>query len=740
MEKQLLFRRAITFAIMLLLPATHFAQNASFQGLGQITGQYSEAQGVSYDGSVVVGVSTSTYNGGDVYEAFRWTETEGMQGIGTITENNFFSWATGVSADGSVIVGYSRSEIASVWEAFRWTEAEGMMALGDLVSDDPWSDSKDVSADGTIITGRSLSVNQGFRWQNGQMENITGEGVLSCEAWGISGDGEVIVGSWFDGTVRQGFRWTEESGLQNIGTALGGGFLIPYKTSYDGAVIVGGMQTPEGREAFRWTEDSGVIGLGNFSDNFYSEANDVSDDGEIIVGVSSGWEDTQAFIWTENQGMQNLQELLENSYGLGFQLTGWTLSAATAISGDGSTIVGVGISPQGDQEAWRVVLPFSSGGECIAPDSFSTGEITGTTVGFSWNPVGGETNGYNWFVMNFGESPDSGTPVASGTTEPGVTNAIATGLTPNTAYFVYLQTNCSESEQSGYGGAFTIMTTGGGSGCTAPDSFSTGEITGTTVGFSWNSVWGETNGYNWFVMNFGESPDSGTPVASGTTEPGVTSATATGLTPNTAYFVYLQTNCSESEQSGYGGAFMIMTIGGGGECIQPSDITVNTVTGSVVFISWTENGDASQWEIEYGEAGFTQGEGTTILDNDGTPGEAISGLEEGIDYDVYVRAICDFSGSEWVGPVMFNTQEMGINEQENQMILYPNPTTGIINLQTKEMIKSVSVYNLAGQRVSFNSLNKENTSIDISNLPRGIYFVEITLDNKAVKRYKVIRK
>src|SRR5690606_10482501 len=123
--------------------------------------------------------------------------------------------------------------------------------------------------------------------------------------------------------------------------------------------------------------------------------------------------------------------------------------------------------------------------------------------------------------------------------------------------------------------------------------------------------------------------------------------------------------------------------------------------------------------------GFTQGEGTVIIDNDGMPGEAISGLEEGMDYDVYVRAICEFSASGWEGPATFNTEEMGINELENQAVLYPNPTTGIIHLQTQKPIQSVSVYNLAGQKVSFNSLNKENTSIDISNLSSGIYFIEV---------------
>ncbi|MFA7688371.1 MAG: T9SS type A sorting domain-containing protein, partial [Moheibacter sp.] len=80
------------------------------------------------------------------------------------------------------------------------------------------------------------------------------------------------------------------------------------------------------------------------------------------------------------------------------------------------------------------------------------------------------------------------------------------------------------------------------------------------------------------------------------------------------------------------------------------------------------------------------------------------------------------------------------NELENKITLYPNPTTGIINLQTQQKVNSVSVYNLMGQKVSFHPLNKENTSIDISNLSSGIYFVEVILNNnKKIKTYKVIK-
>jgi hypothetical protein len=41
----------------------------------------------------------------------------------------------------------------------------------------------------------------------------------------------------------------------------------------------------------------------------------------------------------------------------GLDLTGWTLTSCTAVSGDGMTIVGNGTNPQGNREAWIATIP-----------------------------------------------------------------------------------------------------------------------------------------------------------------------------------------------------------------------------------------------------------------------------------------------------------------------------------------------------------------------------------------------
>ena len=48
--------------------------------------------------------------------------------------------------------------------------------------------------------------------------------------------------------------------------------------------------------------------------------------------------------------MRSLQGVLVDDFAL--DLTGWTLTSATGVSADGSTIVGEGMNPDGFNEGW----------------------------------------------------------------------------------------------------------------------------------------------------------------------------------------------------------------------------------------------------------------------------------------------------------------------------------------------------------------------------------------------------
>jgi hypothetical protein len=63
-----------------------------------------------------------------------------------------------------------------------------------------------------------------------------------------------------------------------------------------------------------------------------------------------------------------------------------------------------------------------------------------------------------------------------------------------------------------------------------------------------------------------------------------------------------------------------------------------------------------------------------------------------------------------------------------QPALSPNPTTGLLTVQYPHLQanSSISFYDNMGRKVQGNSLNQETSTIDISSLPTGIYFYQIT--------------
>ena len=74
-------------------------------------------------------------------------------------------------------------------------------------------------------------------------------------------------------------------------------------------------------------------------------------------------------------------------------------------------------------------------------------------------------------------------------------------------------------------------------------------------------------------------------------------------------------------------------------CPKPTGLTASNITTTSLDLSWFENGTASNWVVEYGQTGFTQGTGTTVQVQ-GTPSTTITGLSASTTYDFYVRADC----------------------------------------------------------------------------------------------------
>lgn len=86
-------------------------------------------------------------------------------------------------------------------------------------------------------------------------------------------------------------------------------------------------------------------------------------------------------------------------------------------------------------------------------------------------------------------------------------------------------------------------------------------------------------------------------------------------------------------------------------CPAPTDVLVDGSTATTVTLSWVSTG--SNWSIEYGESGFTPGDGT-FVDADTNP-FTVTGLEGDTEYDFYVRTVCDGTSSASSGVASSST-------------------------------------------------------------------------------------
>lgn len=76
----------------------------------------------------------------------------------------------------------------------------------------------------------------------------------------------------------------------------------------------------------------------------------------------------------------------------------------------------------------------------------------------------------------------------------------------------------------------------------------------------------------------------------------------------------------------------------------------------------------------------------------------------------------------------------------NSISIFPNPTTGLLNINAIEVNSSIEVYNVIGDKVYTNSLVKGNNVVDLSGLANGAYFVKLNSNNQITTKKVVLTK
>ena len=352
--------RALAASCAPLLLALTPVATAQFELLASnptnLGGLNSIVRAVSGNGDFAVGRVHVTSSVG--FEDTLW-DSNGTPQVVPHWPPSFTNLATGISGDGSFMVGNTSS-----LEFVTWTINGGVISSPTFQGN---ARPRDVSEDGSVVVGLGFA-SRWFRWTNATgialLPTLDPNGLGISGAHGVSPDGLTVVGeSRLPASSRvEPVYWSAAQGLVSLGTPAGHEYGAAMATSQSGDVIIGFTSTLGNMNAqarpFRWTAATGRQPLPLPIGAIAARALDLSADGAVAVGqaVFPGGI-LRAVVWDSPASVRLLADLLAQR---GVPVpSGWELTLCTAISLDGTTIVGSS-EMAGISRAFRAGLPLAS--------------------------------------------------------------------------------------------------------------------------------------------------------------------------------------------------------------------------------------------------------------------------------------------------------------------------------------------------------------------------------------------
>ena len=438
---------------------------------------------------------------------------------------------------------------------------------------------------------------------------------------------------------------------------------------------------------------------------------------------------------------------------------------------------------EGTAEGTFCIEVQDNGPSCPAPTDIVFDEITPTTAALSWSAGGNESE---WEIIYglTGFDPNSGGNFI--VDNDGLLGETLTDLLPETSYDVYVRALCGTNDESELSTVATFSTPvappindnlcdatplivdemcSGNTYTNVGATLERDEIQGDCISeLPVNTVW----------FSF-EAPQSGNVTVSTNIEPSelqdsqmtvygvptdctsfttlgeslgcnddtdaannqlLSTVVLTDLTAGETYYVQI------NGKLGAEGSFCLEVHDDGIACPAPTDLTVTDITTNSADINWTADASENEWEIKYGPTAFDPTtSGTSVMDNNGTPGETLTDLLPNSSYDVYVRAICNLdTQSDYTGPESFITEMLSTPDIAfGNFTFYPNPVKNEMDLKANFPIEKVIIYNLLGQEVIGVEGDNPHLTLNLSSLQQGVYFMKVNLLNSE-KIFRIIKE
>ncbi|HPE97285.1 MAG TPA: PQQ-dependent sugar dehydrogenase [Chitinophagales bacterium] len=197
---------------------------------------------------------------------------------------------------------------------------------------------------------------------------------------------------------------------------------------------------------------------------------------------------------------------------------------------------------------------------------------------------------------------------------------------------------------------------------------------------------------------------------------------------NAPYSISWSTGASSEDLSGLSADTYTVTVTDDLGCVQTGvfevaqlcgpaiDVQVSDITTSSATISWSPSG-AGLYKVQYITMGGTPGQITTP-----DTSVTLSGLDAGAVYVFRVRNKCSGTTATYTASGAFMTDPLR-DGMVSGLEVFPNPTTGLLYLQSDMQDTPVLIRDVSGNPVMHYTVCPE--VIDLSGLPNGIYILEI---------------
>ena len=312
------------------------------------------------------------------------------------------------------------------------------------------------------------------------------------------------------------------------------------------------------------------------------------------------------------------------------------------------------------------------------------------------------------------------------------TSIIIDNLYPNYEYLYRVRTVCNESAVPNWAYG-TFRTTA--NDCPFPENLHLTDLTIEQASFAWTPDENNTT-YTLHIFNGAFDTSVNTIAAH---------ASVRGLPSGLTYYASVQAQCSPDNRTAEWSDTIRFTTP---ICPASDSLTYSDLQGNSVVLDWqtdSQNGnpEVTQWEIQYGPTGFTQGNGISVF-TDHHP-YTLQHLIGETNYDAYVRSICsdDYYSEHWSNKITFTTLYSDITEPDTATFtLHPNPTKDhfTIHRLNSDAPFSVIIRDVHGRELvkkQFATLNLEFSTLDY---PSGVYFVTIVTPQGTATRKLIIER